>query len=179
MGAHGHCTRVGSILDGLRPLPALSCDGAGHWPHLPRDAHSWQPALLTSRQAAVGERWSLQRPPHPAPGNQRVCGWNYVRISNGDHPDGSGSSQPNDRCPRKRQRRSPVRTEAETGVMWPQGEGGWEPWMLRGWGGCALSLGRGAGGRWHLTSSFCPTNCKGVNFSCLKYSSLFTVRTGP
>jgi hypothetical protein len=98
-GAHGHCTRVGNILDGLRPLPALSCDGAGHWPNLPRDAHSWQPPLLTSRQAAVGERWSLKRYLHPAPGNQRVCGWNYMRISNGDHPDGSGSSQPNDRCP--------------------------------------------------------------------------------
>lgn len=31
-------------------------------------------------------------------------------------------------------------TEAETGVMWPQGEGGQQPRMLRGWGGCAPSL---------------------------------------
>jgi hypothetical protein len=69
---------------------------------------------------------------------------------------------------------APLGTEAETGVMWPQGEGGWEPRMLRGWGGCALSLGRGEGARWHLTSSFCPTNCKGINFSCLKYSLLFS-----
>ena len=58
-------------------------------------------------------------------------------------------------------------TEAETGVVWPQGEGGREPRMLRG--GEAVPQ-ASVGPCWHLTSSFCPTDCKGVNFGCPEYS---------